>query len=73
MTATDFIQPVEQPGLGPARLARSPIDLGTSPSAPRPAPLLGQHTREVLAAAGFGEETITELLGAGVLGEGRHP
>jgi crotonobetainyl-CoA:carnitine CoA-transferase CaiB-like acyl-CoA transferase len=67
LTATEFFHTVEQPGLGPVRLARCPIDLGTPPAEPQPAPLLGQHTREVLADAGFAEDRIGDLLAAGVV------
>src|SRR5690606_17489044 len=65
LTATEFFHTVEQPGLGPVRLARCPIDLGTPPAEPQPAALLGQHTREVLADAGFAEARLGDLLAAG--------
>lgn len=68
LTATDFFHTVDQPGLGPVRLARGPIDFGTAPHSPEPAPMLGQHTREVLADAGIDAEQIQQLLDAGVLG-----
>lgn len=45
-------------------------DLGAdviTASVRRPAPLAGQHTREVLAEAGLTEEQITGLAEAGVL------
>ena len=36
-----------------------------------PAPALGQHTRAVLAAAGFGQERLNALLAAGIIAEAR--
>ncbi|MBB3664550.1 crotonobetainyl-CoA:carnitine CoA-transferase CaiB-like acyl-CoA transferase [Prauserella sediminis] len=67
LTATQFFHTVEQPGLGPVRLARCPIDSTTSRRPPKPAPLLGQHTREVLADAGYPAQQISDLLAAGVV------
>ncbi|GAB3693390.1 CaiB/BaiF CoA transferase family protein [Saccharopolyspora tripterygii] len=67
LAATDFFHTVEQPGVGPVRLARRPIDFGTPPPPPRPAPLLGQHSREVLAEAGIPDEDVQRLVDAGVL------
>ncbi|MFD6321526.1 CaiB/BaiF CoA transferase family protein [Streptomyces sp. NPDC001812] len=61
LVATDFFQTIHQPGMGPVRLARSPIDMGVPAAAPRPAPRLGEHTREILAEAGFAAEEITQL------------
>jgi crotonobetainyl-CoA:carnitine CoA-transferase CaiB-like acyl-CoA transferase len=46
--------------IGPSILfSRTPADVRTSP------PLLGQHTREVLAELGYGEAQVTALLTAG--------
>ena len=42
------------------RFDRSPAD------APRPAPHIGQHTREVLLEAGYNPTEIDALLGSGV-------
>ncbi|MEM9493531.1 MAG: CaiB/BaiF CoA-transferase family protein, partial [Myxococcota bacterium] len=44
---------------GPLRQVRTPVG---SPSAQRPAPALGQHSREVLAEYGFEPDEIAELL-----------
>jgi crotonobetainyl-CoA:carnitine CoA-transferase CaiB-like acyl-CoA transferase len=53
-------------GQGRAWLA-SPFKLGASPNPPeRPAPDLGQHTRQVLAEAGFAPAEVEELLETGV-------
>lgn len=69
LAATDFFHTVDQPGAGPVRLARRPIDFGTPAPPPRPAPLLGQHSREVLAEAGIPEDDVQRLIDAGVLAE----
>jgi crotonobetainyl-CoA:carnitine CoA-transferase CaiB-like acyl-CoA transferase len=46
---------------GPLRLA------GAAPPPRRPAPGLGQHTDEVLAAAGYSASEIERLRGAGAV------
>jgi crotonobetainyl-CoA:carnitine CoA-transferase CaiB-like acyl-CoA transferase len=44
-----------------------PLSLdGARPPVAGKAPLLGQHTRQVLAAAGYAEEQVAELIAAGV-------
>jgi alpha-methylacyl-CoA racemase len=53
------VEGVTQPGPAP-RFSRSP------PPPPRPAPVVGQHTRVVLAEAGWAAEDIDGLLAAGV-------
>jgi formyl-CoA transferase len=48
----------------------SPLRLSDSPSAPTRAPLLGEHTEEVLRAlAGYGPEDIRRLREKGVIPE----
>jgi crotonobetainyl-CoA:carnitine CoA-transferase CaiB-like acyl-CoA transferase len=39
----------------------------TPTSVTRPAPLLGQHTREVLAENGYGDSEIDALIAEGVV------
>ena len=46
---------------------RSQSDAGSSGGTPSPAPLLGQHTREVLGDAGVSDERIDVLMTQGVL------
>jgi crotonobetainyl-CoA:carnitine CoA-transferase CaiB-like acyl-CoA transferase len=53
--------PVRQLGI-PVKLDRTPGDHGRLPG-----PALGEHTAEVLAAAGFGPEEIAELLAQGAV------
>jgi crotonobetainyl-CoA:carnitine CoA-transferase CaiB-like acyl-CoA transferase len=53
-----------KPGLRlgpPVRLA------GVEPGPARPAPRLGQHTREILARAGFSESELDDLASQGII------
>jgi len=67
----------EHPDAGRYKLIPPPARFSASPaSVRRRAPLVGQHTREVLAEAGLAEAEIARLEAAGVLGsepEGRAP
>ncbi len=48
---------LDQPELGPVRLLGMPVKFSRTPGdATRPAPALGEHTREVLEAAGLDTE-----------------
>ena len=59
---------MEFPGLAaPAPVARPPVSLSRSPLAiNRRAPLLGEHTRELLEESGYGPEEISVLCEAGI-------
>ena len=62
----EMVIELDQPGIGPVRLLGQPLKLSRTPGdATRPAPGLGEHTREVLAESGFAEDEIAELLGSG--------
>jgi alpha-methylacyl-CoA racemase len=64
--AREMVVELDQPELGPVRLLGVPVKLSRTPGEPdRPAPALGEHTREVLAEAGIGEETIASLIESG--------
>jgi len=56
---------VEHPTAGPLELVGSPI-WGAARTDPTPPPLLGQHTREVLAELGKGPEEIELLVARGI-------
>jgi crotonobetainyl-CoA:carnitine CoA-transferase CaiB-like acyl-CoA transferase len=54
MLENEMIVPLEHPKVGPTRVLGVPVRLSDTPGAIRaPAPLLGQHTAEVLAGLGY--------------------
>jgi crotonobetainyl-CoA:carnitine CoA-transferase CaiB-like acyl-CoA transferase len=57
---------VEHPTIGSLPLVPSPFGLAAEPP-----PLLGRHTREVLAEAGYAEEEVGALQAAGVIATSR--
>jgi len=66
--ARGMILDVDHPTLGPLRTLGSPIKMSaTPPVAGRRAPLLGEHTREVLGQAGCSESEIRTVLIEGAL------
>jgi crotonobetainyl-CoA:carnitine CoA-transferase CaiB-like acyl-CoA transferase len=64
-----FFQPVEFPGTPrPAPVAKVPVRLSATPgSIRRRAPLLGEHTDEILASLGYTGEAIAALREKGVV------
>jgi alpha-methylacyl-CoA racemase len=66
--AREMVVDVDQPEIGPVRLLGHPVKLSRTPADPtRPAPALGEHTEEVLAAAGLGAEEIAALVESGAV------
>ncbi|MGO4327868.1 CaiB/BaiF CoA transferase family protein [Cupriavidus sp. 2TAF22] len=65
----EMLVEVEQPGSAtPVKIAGVPIKLSETPGAVRRrAPLLGEHTDEVLGSAGYAEEEIHRLRQGGVV------
>jgi alpha-methylacyl-CoA racemase len=64
----EMVVEIEQPGVeGPVRQLGLPVKLGRTPGelARLPGPALGEHTEEVLRAAGYGDAEVAELLRAG--------
>jgi len=60
--ARQMVVAVDHPTLGPCRALGSPIKMSVTPPCPtRRAPLLGEHTREVLREAGYDEQAIDRL------------
>ncbi|MDH3295654.1 MAG: CoA transferase [Acidimicrobiia bacterium] len=47
--ANPLFADIEQPGIGAVLTPGSPLDLGADREPPHPAPLLGQHTEEILS------------------------
>ena len=66
VAAREMVVGWEQPELGEVRQLGPPVKLSRTPAdVHRPAPAFGEHTREVLADGGFGEEEIDALIEAG--------
>ncbi|RDK08864.1 CoA transferase [Cupriavidus lacunae] len=67
--AREMLVEVEQPGSAtPVKIAGVPIKLSETPGAVRQrAPLLGEHTREILQAAGYAMSDIDHLRHSGVV------
>ncbi len=66
--ARQMIVETDHPKAGPTRAIGLPIKLsGTPGGIRRPAPLFGQHTREVLEEAGYSAEEIAALAEAGAV------
>lgn len=62
----------DHPTEGRVKVPGFPIRFSKTPSEVRlPTPLVGQHTREVLAEAGFAADRVEALIASGVLRETR--
>jgi crotonobetainyl-CoA:carnitine CoA-transferase CaiB-like acyl-CoA transferase len=67
-TARGMVQAVDHPALGRLEVLGSPLKLSASPPAiERPAPLLGEHTTQVLREAGYTDEAIARMREAGAI------
>lgn len=59
---------IAHPKMGATNLVGSPINMsGTPPQFYRPAPLLGEHTEEVLTALGYDSDAVEDLRTNGVV------
>jgi crotonobetainyl-CoA:carnitine CoA-transferase CaiB-like acyl-CoA transferase len=66
--ARDMEVQVDHPILGPLRMLGTPIKMSATPLDPtRRGPLLGEHTDDVLAGAGYSNEEIEQLRSAGAV------
>ena len=66
----EMVVEIDQPGAQrPVRLVGVPVKLSATPGDPRrlPGPGLGEHTREVLTAAGYSDDEIAQLEAAGAV------
>ncbi|CAE7911754.1 Sugct, partial [Symbiodinium necroappetens] len=68
--AREMVVDLEHPTAGAMKTLGLPIKFSETPGGvARPAPLYGQHSREVLREAGYAEAEIEALVESGVLGE----
>ena len=59
---------MEHPMLGHMRMVGPPFQMSETPLvAGHPSPMLGEHTDEVLAEAGYGDAEIAKMREAGVI------
>ena len=66
--ARGMVVETEHPEAGATKSLGCPVHFSATPtSVQRPAPLLGEHTREVLAAAGYAAAQIDALVAEGVV------
>jgi len=65
--ARGVMQEIEHPRLGKMRTTRNPVLFDhNGPAIDRHAPMLGEHSEEVLAALGYSQSAIRDLVAAGV-------
>lgn len=68
VAARELVTTSEHPVLGPTRAVGLPIRFARAPRATsRPAPLLGQHTAEILAGVGYSSDEIARFMADGVV------
>jgi crotonobetainyl-CoA:carnitine CoA-transferase CaiB-like acyl-CoA transferase len=67
LAAVDMFPRTDHPTEGSIRIVRSPVRFGEADCAlRRPAPRLGEHSREILHEAGFADDEIADLLARNV-------
>lgn len=66
--ARDVVVTVDHPQAGPTRALGCPLHFSLTPTRiDRPAPVLGQHTRELLREYGYGDADIDQLVASQVV------
>ena len=68
LTERGLVHELDHPEVGPVKVMGMPARLSGSKVPLVPAPLLGQHTREVLSDLGFDEAEVDALHEQGVIG-----
>ncbi len=72
--ARGMVAEINHPQTGRFRTIGCPIHFSETPtSVDRPAPLLGEHSREILREAGYADPEIEALLEAGTVAEPKEP
>jgi alpha-methylacyl-CoA racemase len=67
--AREMVVQLDQPGTDGVKQLGMPVKMSRTPGGLRaPGPVLGEHTREVLAATGYSDAEIAELEEAGAVG-----
>ena len=66
MVARKMVAEVDHPKLGKIRVARNPVLMDhDGPGIPRPAPVLGQHSAEILGSLGYSQAAIAAMVKSG--------
>ena len=67
IVAREMVQTVEHPRLGTMKATRNPVLLDhDGPDMARPAPMLGEHSEEILRELGYAPDAIHEFAASGV-------
>jgi crotonobetainyl-CoA:carnitine CoA-transferase CaiB-like acyl-CoA transferase len=62
LLARNFFYEIDHPHTGNLRYPGPPFRMSADAWCPRPAPLLGEHTEEVLRGLGYADEAIRSLM-----------
>jgi alpha-methylacyl-CoA racemase len=66
--AREMVVELDQPGIGAVRQLGPPVKLSRTPAGiQRPAPALGEHTKDVLSEAGYSEAEVEAMFEAGAV------